>query len=156
MRRIAPGKPADAPGPLLGPLHWRPPPPEGRFCAAGSDYSITSSADARRRAPGRSEQLFTGHGLVVAGTQAAAVAETEQNADLEVLGDGQQSPGLIRTHYLRNLLRLTQVIDLAGKIQSPQRHAKQEPQSGHDLVCGYRCSSRPRPDATGTGARPRP
>jgi hypothetical protein len=55
----------------------------------------------------------------LAGTQAAAVAETEQNADLEILGDGQQSPGLIRTHYLRNLLWLTQVINLGGKIQSP-------------------------------------
>jgi hypothetical protein len=55
----------------------------------------------------------------LAGTQAAAVAETEQHANLEAAGDGQQTPRLVRTHYLRNLLRLPEVVDLGGKIQSP-------------------------------------
>ena len=34
----------------------------------------------------------------------------------------------------RALLGLFDVIDLGGKIQSPQRHAEQEPESGHDAV----------------------
>src|SRR5881397_1382409 len=58
----------------------------------------------------------------LAGAQAAAVAETEQ------------PPGLVLAHHQRNLLRLTEVINLGRKIQSPQRHAKQEPQPGHDAV----------------------
>ena len=70
----------------------------------------------------------------LAGAQAAAIAETEQHADLEAAGDGQQAPRLVRAHHQRNLLRLTDVIDLGGKIQSPQRHAEQEPQPGHDAV----------------------
>src|SRR5258706_621158 len=37
-------------------------------------------------------------------------------------------------HHQRNLLRLTEVINLGRKIQSPQRHAKQEPHPGHDAV----------------------
>ncbi len=41
---------------------------------------------------------------------------------------------LVRAHHQRDLLRLTDVIDLGGKIQSPQRHAEQEPQPGHDAV----------------------
>ena len=72
----------------------------------------------------------------LAGAQAAAIAETEQNARLEAAGDGQQPLGLVRAHHQRNLLRLTDVIDLGGKIQSPQRHAQQEPQPGHDAVTG--------------------
>src|SRR5580700_2438224 len=35
----------------------------------------------------------------LAGAQAAAVAETEQGADLEVAGDGQQAPRLVRAHH---------------------------------------------------------
>src|SRR5437899_7945758 len=70
----------------------------------------------------------------LAGAQAAAVAETEQGADLEIAGDGQQAPRLVRAHHQRYLLRLTDVIDLGGKIQSPQCHAEQEPQPGHDAV----------------------
>src|SRR3984893_8226149 len=70
----------------------------------------------------------------LAGAQAAAIAETEQHANLEATGDGQQATCLVRAHHHRNLLRFTQVIDLGGKIQSPQRHAEQEPQPGHDLV----------------------
>src|SRR6266851_3282879 len=70
----------------------------------------------------------------LAGAQAAAVAETEQRADLEVAGDGQQAPRLVRAHHQRDLLRLTDVIDLGRKIQSPQCHAEQEPQPGHDAV----------------------
>jgi hypothetical protein len=53
----------------------------------------------------------------LAGTQAAALAETEQRTDLEVAGDGEQAPRLVRAHHQRYLLRLTDVIDLAGKIQ---------------------------------------
>ena len=70
----------------------------------------------------------------LAGAQAAAVAETEQGADLEAAGDGEQAPRLVRAHYQRDLLRLTDVIDLGGKVQSPQCHAEQEPQPGHDAV----------------------
>src|SRR5207253_9082376 len=70
----------------------------------------------------------------LAGAQAAAVAETEQGADLEVAGDGEQATRLVRAHHQRYLLRLTDVIDLGGKIQSPQCHAEQEPQPGHDAV----------------------
>src|SRR6516165_62445 len=68
------------------------------------------------------------------GAQAAAIAETEQRADLEVAGDGQQPPRLVRAHHQRYLLRLTDVIDLVGQIQSPQGHAEQEPQPGHDAI----------------------
>src|SRR5438445_302874 len=70
----------------------------------------------------------------LAGTQAAAIAETEENARLEAAGNGQQALRLVRAHHQRNLLWLTDVIDLGGKIQSPQRHAEQEPQPGHDAV----------------------
>jgi hypothetical protein len=67
-------------------------------------------------------------------SQAAAVAEAEQGADLEVAGDGEQATRLVRAHYQRDLLRLADVIDLGGKIQSPQCHAEQEPQPGHDAI----------------------
>src|SRR5450631_416374 len=70
----------------------------------------------------------------LAGAQAAAIAETEQHADLEAARDREQAPGLVLAHHQRNLLRLTEVINLGRKIQSPQRHAKQEPQPGHDAV----------------------
>src|SRR6185503_971236 len=70
----------------------------------------------------------------LAGAQAATIAETKQRADLEVVDDGEQSPRLVRAHHQRDLLGLADVIDLGGKIQSPQRHAKQEPQPGHDAV----------------------
>src|SRR5437660_1331537 len=70
----------------------------------------------------------------LAGTQAAAIAETEENARLEAAGNGQQALRLVRAHHQRNLLWLTDVIDLGGKIQSPQRHAEQEPQPGHDAA----------------------
>jgi hypothetical protein len=36
--------------------------------------------------------------------------------------------------HLRYLLRLAEMIDLGGKIQPPQRHAEQEPNSGHHAV----------------------
>src|SRR5580704_3434303 len=70
----------------------------------------------------------------LAGAQTAAIAETEQHAGLEARGDGEQAPRLILAHHQRDLLRLAQVIILGGKIQSPQRHAEQEPQPGHDAV----------------------
>src|ERR1017187_3762622 len=69
-----------------------------------------------------------------AGAQAAAIAETEQHAHLEAARDREQAPGLVLAYHQRNLLRLTEVINLGRKIQSPQRHAKQEPQPGHDAV----------------------
>src|SRR5258705_2701573 len=70
----------------------------------------------------------------LAGAQAAAIAETEQHADLEAAGDGQQAPRLVLAHDERELLRLTEVIDLGGKIQSPQRHPEHEPQPGHNAI----------------------
>src|SRR5258708_24192802 len=70
----------------------------------------------------------------LAGPQAAAIAETEQHADLEAACDGQQAPGLVLAHHQRDLLRLKDVVDLGGKVQSPQRDAEQEPQPGHDAV----------------------
>src|SRR6202040_2222828 len=70
----------------------------------------------------------------LAGAQATAIAETEQRADLEVAGDGQQAPRLVRADHQRYLLRLTDVIDLGRKIQSPECHAEQEPQPRHDAV----------------------
>src|SRR5712692_9170893 len=70
----------------------------------------------------------------LAGAQAAAVAETEQHAHLKAARDREQAPGLVLAHHQRNLLRLTEVINLGRKIQSPQRHAKQEPQPGHDAI----------------------
>jgi hypothetical protein len=69
-----------------------------------------------------------------AGTQAAPIAKTERHAGLEARGDGQQAARLVRAHHLRYLLRLAEMIDLGGKIQPPQRHAEQEPHSGHDAV----------------------
>src|SRR5258708_1891922 len=70
----------------------------------------------------------------LAGAQAAAIAETEQYTHLEAARDREQAPGLVLAHHQRNLLRLTEVINLGRKIQSPQRHAKQEPHPGHDAV----------------------
>ena len=70
----------------------------------------------------------------LAATQTTAIAETEQHAGLQARGDGQQPPRLVRAHHLRDLLRLAEVIDLGGKIQSPQRHAEQEPHPGHNTV----------------------
>src|SRR5882757_7646011 len=69
-----------------------------------------------------------------AGTQAAPIAETECCAGLEARGNGQHATRLARAHHLRNLLGLADVIDLGGKIQPSQRHAKQEPHSSHDAV----------------------
>ena len=43
----------------------------------------------------------------LAGAQAAALAETEQRADLEIAGDGEQAPRLVLAHHQRYLLRLT-------------------------------------------------
>src|SRR5262245_25768528 len=68
------------------------------------------------------------------GAQAAAIAETEQYTGLEARGHGQQTPRLILAHHQRDLLRLTDVIDLGSQIQSPQRHAQQELHPCHDAV----------------------
>src|SRR5450432_3722530 len=70
----------------------------------------------------------------LAGPQSAAVAEAEQHAHLEAARDCKQAPGLVLAHHQRNLLRLTEMKNLGCQIQAPQRHTKQEPQSGHDTV----------------------
>src|SRR6202051_4406037 len=70
----------------------------------------------------------------LAGAQAAAIAETEQHTSLEAARDREQAPGLVLAHHQRNLLRLPEVINLGREVQPPQRHAKQEPQPGHDAV----------------------
>src|SRR6478735_2572041 len=70
----------------------------------------------------------------LAGAQAAAIAETEEHSHFEAAGDRQQPPRLVLAHHQWDLLRFTDVIDLGGKVQSPQRHAKQDPQPGHDAV----------------------
>jgi len=72
----------------------------------------------------------------LAGAQAAAIAKTEQHAGFEAAGDGEQAPRLLRAHHEGNLLWLTDVINLGSKIEPPQRHAEQEPQSGHDAIAG--------------------
>src|SRR5437870_8798560 len=66
--------------------------------------------------------------------QSAAIAEAEQNARLEARGHRQQPLHLVDAHHQRKLLRLTNVIDLFRKIQSPQGHPQQEPQRGHDAI----------------------
>jgi hypothetical protein len=70
----------------------------------------------------------------LAGAQATAITETEQRASLEAAGHRQQAPRLVLPHPQRNLLRLPDVLNLGGKVQPPQRHAKQEPQTGHDAI----------------------
>jgi hypothetical protein len=70
----------------------------------------------------------------LAGPQPTAITETEQHPDPEASGERQQAPRLVRTHHQRNLLWLTQVIDLACEVQPPQRHPQQELQSGHDAI----------------------
>src|SRR6516165_9383164 len=72
--------------------------------------------------------------MAAACAQAAAITETEQHTHLEAAGDCQQPPRLVLAHHQWDLLRFAEVIDLGGKVQSPQRHAKQEPQPGHDAV----------------------
>src|SRR5712691_3705753 len=69
-----------------------------------------------------------------AGSRRWDIAETEQCANLEAAGDGQQTPRLILAHHQRDPLRLADVINLGGKIQSPQRHTQQELQPGHDPI----------------------
>src|SRR6478672_11309611 len=70
----------------------------------------------------------------LAGAQAAAIAQAEQDADLEAAGDGEEPAHLIRAHHLRDLLRLAQVINLGSEVEPPQRHAKQKSHPGHDPV----------------------
>ena len=55
---------------------------------------------------------------------------------LRLLATASRRLRLVRAHHQRDLLRLADVIDLGGQIQSPQRHAEQEPQPGHDAVAG--------------------
>src|SRR6516164_8723550 len=69
-----------------------------------------------------------------AGTQAAPIAKTECHAGLEARGNGQHATRLVRTHHLRNLLRLADVINLGRELQPPQCHPQQEPHPGHDTV----------------------
>src|ERR1700731_4118296 len=70
----------------------------------------------------------------LAGAQPAAVTEAEHDAGLETAGHRQQALHLVGAQHQRELLGLAHVIDLGGKIQSPQRHAEQEPHPGHDAV----------------------
>jgi hypothetical protein len=70
----------------------------------------------------------------LAGAPAAAITETEQHTHLEAAGSCQQPPRLVLAHHQWDLLRFADVIDLGGKVPSPQRHAKQEPQPDHDAV----------------------
>jgi hypothetical protein len=51
--------------------------------------------------------------------QSAAIAKTEHHANLEAAGHRQQSLHLVRAHHQRKLLRLADVIDLFGQVQSP-------------------------------------
>src|SRR6266436_4292706 len=113
--------------------------PRLRPCVASSPFIVSwaACAGSRRRPTAwglRAVDMLDLQPDHLAGAQAAAIAEAEQGADLEVAGDGQQAPRLVRAHHLRYLLRLTDVIDLGGKIQSPQCHAEQKPQPGHDTV----------------------
>ncbi len=70
----------------------------------------------------------------LAGTQAAAIGEREQHANLEGLGDRKQALGLVCADHQRDLLGLANVVDLVGEIQPPERDAEQEPEPGHDAV----------------------
>src|SRR5436190_444211 len=70
----------------------------------------------------------------LAGTQTAAVTESEQHADLGVLRHRQQALHLEWAHNQRDLLRLFDVIDLGREIQAPQRDAEQKPHSRHEAV----------------------
>ena len=54
--------------------------------------------------------------------------------NLEIPRHGQEALGLVLAHHQRDLLGFFDVIDLGRKIQSPQRHAEQEPEPGHDAV----------------------
>src|ERR1700716_460537 len=69
-----------------------------------------------------------------AGTQAASIAKTECRAGLEACGNGQHATRLVRTHHLRNLLGLADVIDIGRELQPPQCHAQQKLHPGHDTV----------------------
>ena len=64
------------------------------------------------------------------------VAETEHHASLEIVGNGQQALGFIRTDHQWNLLRRAQVINLGGEVETPQCHPEQEAQPGHDDIAG--------------------
>src|SRR5712672_1831227 len=89
-----------------------------------------------------------------AGTQAAPIAKTECCAGLEARGNGQHATRLVRTHHLRNLLGLADVIDLGREVQPPQCHAQQELHPGHDTVAIADRSCPSRKDATETGGCP--
>ena len=72
------------------------------------------------------------------GTQTAAIAEREHDADLEIAGHGKEPIGLVWAHGQRQLLRLLEVVDLGRQIVPPQRDAEQELHPGHDPVTiGY-------------------
>src|ERR1700756_1766170 len=70
----------------------------------------------------------------LARTQTCGVAESKQHLTLKAPRHGQEALGLVRAHHQRDLLGFFEVIDLGGKIQSPQRHTEQEPEPGHDAV----------------------
>jgi hypothetical protein len=62
----------------------------------------------------------------LAGAKTTTIAEAEQYADLEAAGDGEQTRRLVRAHHQWDLPRLTDVIDLGCKVQSPQHEAAQK------------------------------
>jgi hypothetical protein len=58
-------------------------------------------------------------GTLLAGAQAAAVAETEHHPSLETVGNRRQPLRFIRTDHQWKLLRRAQVIHLGGQVQAP-------------------------------------
>ncbi len=66
--------------------------------------------------------------------KAAAIGEREQHAKPEGLGDREQAFGLVGADHQRDLLGLTDVVDVGAEIQSPQCHPEQEPEPGHRAV----------------------
>jgi hypothetical protein len=56
----------------------------------------------------------------LARAQTAAIGEAEEHANLQVRGDREQAPRLVRADHQRDLLRLANVVDLPGEIGPPQ------------------------------------
>src|SRR5580693_5860867 len=63
-----------------------------------------------------------------------AASAASQHAHLEATGHRQQATRLVLAHHQRNLLRLTEVINLGDEVRPPQCHAEQELHPGHDAV----------------------
>src|SRR6516165_2060293 len=76
------------------------------------------------------EQLRRGNALSHLDYRAAPIAKTKCCASLEARGNGQHATRLVRTHHLRNLLGIADVVDLSREVLPPQCHAQQELHSG--------------------------